>query len=99
MKKRLVVIVMALILGGGIAYFMFSREYVSESNKVKVKAFQVGVFTNYDNALKVADRNNGIVVSDDGSVIDLSFLQFQNAYFSRSTFFFPVNLNEFIVLS
>ena len=32
---------------------------------VKANAFQVGVFTSYDNALKVADRNNGIVVSDD----------------------------------
>lgn len=65
MKKRLMVILFALVLGGGVAYFMFSREYVSDVVKVKVKAFQVGVFTNYDNALKVADRNNGIVVSDD----------------------------------
>jgi hypothetical protein len=65
MKKRLMVILFALVLGGGVAYFMFSREYVSDVVKVKVKAFQVGVFTNYDNALKVADRNNGIVVRDD----------------------------------
>ena len=65
MKKVLIIILLALSIGGGIAYFMFTREYVSESDKVKVKAFQVGVFTNYDNALKIADRNNGIVVNED----------------------------------
>lgn len=65
MKKRLLIILVALFIGGGIAYYMFSREYIVEEDKVKVKAFQVGVFTNYENALKVADRNNGIVVSED----------------------------------
>ena len=56
---------LALVIGGSIAYFMFSRRYLEEDKSVvKVSAFQVGVFTSYDNALKVADRNNGIVVSD-----------------------------------
>lgn len=65
MKKKMIVIMLALVIGGSIAYFMFSRRYLEEDkNVVKVSAFQVGVFTSYDNALKVADRNNGIVVTD-----------------------------------
>lgn len=65
MKKKLIIIMLALVIGGSIAYFMFSRRYLEEDKSVvKVSAFQVGVFTSYDNALKVADRNNGIVVSD-----------------------------------
>jgi hypothetical protein len=31
---------------------------------VPVKAFQIGVYTHYDNAIRVAERNNGIVVND-----------------------------------
>ena len=60
----LIMILLAISIGGGIAYFLFTREYVDEE-VVRVHAFQVGVFSNYGNALRVADRNNGIVVKDD----------------------------------
>jgi hypothetical protein len=64
MKKRLLVILFALVLGGSIAYFMFSRKYLEGDDMVPVKAFQIGVYTHYDNAIRVAERNNGIVVND-----------------------------------
>lgn len=66
MKKVLIIILCALFLGGGIAWFLFNK-IVLEDNVLsndEVTAFQVGVFTNYENAIRVAERNNGIVVSD-----------------------------------
>ena len=57
---------MAVAIGGGIAYFIFNKVVIKEEiiDSLVAKAFQIGAFTNYDNALRVADRNNGIVVSD-----------------------------------
>lgn len=54
------------MIGGGIAWFLFNK-IVLEDNVLsndEVTAFQVGVFSNYENAIRVAERNNGIVVSD-----------------------------------
>lgn len=67
MKKTLIVILCAISLGGGIAYYLFNKIVVkaSPSDTTIVSAFQIGAFTNYDNALKVADRNNGIVIKDE----------------------------------
>lgn len=66
MKKALIMFLMAVAIGGGIAYFIFNKVVIKEESidSLVAKAFQVGAFTNYDNALRVADRNNGIVVSD-----------------------------------
>lgn len=67
MKKTLIVILGAIILGGTIAFCLFNKVVLKEEiNTVIVNAFQIGAFTNLDNATKVADRNNGIVVSDEG---------------------------------
>ena len=97
MKKRLMVILFALVLGGGVAYFMFSREYVSDVVKVKVKAFQVGVFTNYDNALKVADRNNGIVVSDDDLYrVYVSILSSEEAVDKMKKYYDSIGLHYYL---
>ena len=68
-KKVLLVVSSALIIGGVLAFYMFNNT-VKDNKKVEegfeiMSAFQVGAFTNYDNALNVAERNNGIVVSDD----------------------------------
>jgi hypothetical protein len=97
MKKRLMVILFALVLGGGVAYFMFSREYVSDVVKVKVKAFQVGVFTNYDNALKVADRNNGIVVRDDDLYrVYVSILSSEEAVDKMKKYYDSIGLHYYL---
>lgn len=67
MKKVLLVVVSAFIVGGGLAFYFFNGT-VKKQNKIEgyeeVSAFQIGVFTNYENAVKVAERNNGIVVND-----------------------------------
>jgi len=65
MKKTLIIILYAISLGGGIAFYLFNKVVIAKvEDEITVNAFQIGAFTNYDNALKVADRNNGIVVND-----------------------------------
>lgn len=53
-------------MGGGIAWFLFNKIVLEDDvlSNDEATAFQVGVFTNYENAIRVAERNNGIVVSD-----------------------------------
>ena len=56
----------AILIGVGLAFYFFNgiqKKEVIDSLE-EVSAFQIGVFTNYDNALRVAERNNGIVVND-----------------------------------
>lgn len=67
MKKILIMFLSAVVLGGCIAYFIFNKVIIKTQNDdvVVAKAFQIGAFTNYDNAVRVAERNNGIVVSDE----------------------------------
>lgn len=66
MKKVLIIILCALLIGGGIAWFLFNKIVLEDDglSNDEVTAFQVGVFSNYENAIRVAERNNGIVVSD-----------------------------------
>lgn len=66
MKKVLIIILCALMIGGGIAWFLFNKIVLEDDvlDNGEVTAFQVGVFSNYENAIRVAERNNGIVVSD-----------------------------------
>ncbi len=67
MKRILIIILCAVAIGGGAAFYLFNKIVVkAESTDEKlVSAFQIGAFTNLDNAERVAVRNNGIVVSDD----------------------------------
>ena len=56
----------AILIGVGLAFYFFNgiqKKEVIDSLE-ELSAFQIGVFTNYDNALRVAERNNGIVVND-----------------------------------
>ena len=69
MKKFLIISGIALLLGSYFAYFMFDGTVNADGskdldNKVLVKAFQVGVFSRVENATRVAELNNGIVVKD-----------------------------------
>ncbi len=67
MKKGFVVFLIAVLIGGGIAYVIFNKVVIKGNNheeEVVAKAFQIGAFTKYENALRIAERNNGIVVSD-----------------------------------
>lgn len=68
MKKMIIVVLVAIMLGGGIAYYLFNNVILKSDDITKekvVNAFQVGAFTNYDNALRVAQRDNGLVVFDE----------------------------------
>ncbi len=97
MKKKLIVVLLSLILGCGIAYFIFTRKYVDSDEAVKVKAFQIGVFTNYDNALRVADRNNGIVVSDnDVFRVYVSILSSEEAVLKMMKYYDSIGLNYYL---
>lgn len=56
------VILFAILVGVGISYFFFFKEEKKEYEYIS--AFQVGVFTSYENAKDCAERNHGIVVND-----------------------------------
>ena len=97
MKRKLIVILFALLIGGGIAYFMFSRTYMDGDDLVRVRAFQIGVYTNYDNALRVADRNNGIVVSDsDVFRVYVAILSSDEAVEVMRTYYDSIGLNYYL---
>lgn len=89
---------MAIILGGGIAYIIFSKVILDDKVTMEVaKAFQVGVFVNYDNALRVADRNNGIVVSDNDLYrVYVAILKDNEAIEKLSSYYNDIGLNYYI---
>lgn len=66
MKKTIIVIFCSLVLGGVLAYFIFNKsiEKTFKGEDDNVTAFQIGVYTNYDNALEASSSNNGIVIKD-----------------------------------
>lgn len=71
MKKILMVSLGGILIGSIFAYFMFANikkntELAFKENK-NVTAFQVGVYSIYDNAKKIADsHNNSFIYEDDG---------------------------------
>lgn len=89
---------MAVMLGGILAYIIFSK--VISDDKVTTgvaKAFQVGVFANYDNALRVAERNNGIVVSDNDLYrVYVAILRDNEAIEKLSSYYNDIGLNYYI---
>ncbi len=70
MKKKLIFIVTAILLGGAMAYISYNK-----LNKIKTTnatAYQIGLFKNYDNALKKAKTSGGALIikkGDDYQVI------------------------------
>lgn len=99
MKKYLIIILSAIALGGGLAYFIFYKVMLkdSTSSTLTVSAFQVGVFSNYDNALKVADRNNGIVIPDDDLYrVYVAILYDNDAIDKLSNYYKTIGLNYYL---
>lgn len=66
MKKVLIIILVAILTGSILAYIVFkgSINVKAQNNTVPAKAFQIGAYNSLDNAKRVANRNNGLVVSD-----------------------------------
>lgn len=97
MKKILFVILFALGIGSLLAYFVFSRDSSLDDEMVSVKAFQVGAFTSYDNAIRVAERNNGIVVSDEGVYrVYVSILSDDKAIEKMRHYYDDIGLNYYL---
>lgn len=86
------------MLGGGISYYFFTRKYVVDDNELmSVKAFQIGAFTNYDNALRVAERNNGIVVSEEEIFrVYVAILSSQDAVDIMRKYYDSIGLNYYL---
>lgn len=71
MKKILIVSSLGILVGSLFAFYMFSNitkdTEIAMRESTNVTAFQVGVYSVYDNAKKVADTyNNSYIYNDDG---------------------------------
>lgn len=69
MKKKILIIFTAIFIGCSISYYVFNNKVLTLDNVVSystVKGFQIGCYHSFDNATKIADRYNGIVINDNG---------------------------------
>lgn len=100
MKKFLMVSFFALLIGGLFAYFIFDSNV---SNAVVVggtgnaKAFQIGVFSREENAIRVAAINQGIVVPDgDLYRVYIAILNDRDAISYLEKYYTSVSINYYI---
>lgn len=100
MKKVLLIILGAILIGGGLAYFMFNKVVLKEDSiegMKSVNAFQIGVYSNYDNALKIAERNNGIVITDDNLFrVYVAILSDKEAIKKVGNYYEKIGLNYYL---
>ncbi len=67
MKKKIIVVLSALLIGAIGAYYLFNKVTVpTPDNETTIKAFQIGAYSSYENALRQAEQNNGVVITDQG---------------------------------
>jgi len=98
MKKTLVVVVLAIVIGGSLAYFILSRsdQKISNDNDT-CYAFQIGAYENYENANRIAERNNGIVVkSDKLYLVYVAILKDKEAILILSSYYDEIGLNYYL---
>lgn len=100
MKKMIIVVLVAIMLGGGIAYYLFNNVILKSDDITKekvVNAFQVGAFTNYDNALRVAQRDNGLVVFDEDIYrVYVAILNDDEAILKLSAYYESIGLEYYL---
>ena len=100
MKRFLVVSIIALLVGGIFAYFTFDSSLshsVSISSTFNAKAFQIGVFSREENALRVAALNKGIVVPDgDLYRVYIAILNDSDAISYMEEFYGSVGINYYL---
>lgn len=68
MKKIVLITSTALLLGCLLTFLVFKNNEVRAKKNVtsvNAKAFQIGVYNEENNALKIAIRNNGLVVKEE----------------------------------
>lgn len=99
MKKTLLIIFSAIFIGGVGAFCLFNK-VVKESpqnTSFTASAFQIGAFSNYDNALRVANRNNGIVVMDEDIYrVFVAILKDQEAINKLKSYYKEIGLNYYL---
>lgn len=67
MKKKIIVVLSALLIGAIGAYYLFNKVTVpTPDNETTIKAFQIGAYSSYENVLRQAEQNNGVVITDQG---------------------------------
>jgi len=70
MKKYIITILIAVIIGACLGIYSFNKfqeddvKPVFNFNKNQAYAFQIGVFDNFDNAEKLAEKYGGLVIFD-----------------------------------
>ena len=100
MKKTLILFFSAIVIGGGLALYIFNKGFNKETEKEgygMAHAFQIGAFTNYDNAINVANRNNGIVVTDNDIYrVYVTILQSDQAIKKMSEYYDTIGLNYYL---
>ncbi|MDE5889006.1 MAG: SPOR domain-containing protein [Bacilli bacterium] len=99
MKKILIVILCAIMIGGGAAFYLFNKIVVKAEvdEKTLVNAFQIGAFSNYDNAERIAVRNNGIVVADEDIYrVYVAVLSDQEAIKKMKKYYEEIGLNYYL---
>ena len=91
---------LALLIGGLFAYFMFDTgvsHSVSISSNYNAKAFQIGVFSREENAIRVAALNQGIVVPDGNLYrVYIAILNDKDAISYLEQYYGSVGINYYI---
>lgn len=98
MKKTLIVVVLAVVIGGSFSYFILRRNnQVIEDENDTCYAFQIGAYENYENANRIAERNNGIVVKNDKLyLVYVAILKSDEAIKVLSNYYDEIGLNYYL---
>ena len=102
MKKTLMMIILAVIVGFSFGYLFlrkFNNEVITEVSSIKSQcyAFQIGVYRNKENALKAANDSRGIVILDnDFYRVYIALLKDENLIESLKSYYDTKNVNYYL---
>ncbi len=102
MKKTLMMIILAVIVGFSFGYLFlrkFNNEVITEVSSIKSQcyAFQIGVYRNKENALKTANDSRGIVILDnDFYRVYIALLKDENLIESLKSYYDTKNVNYYL---
>ena len=102
MKKTILTIVLAILIGFTFGFFFlkkFTPKTITEVSNIKsqVYAFQIGVYKNKDNAIKNATTNNSIVVEDNHLYqVYIALLKDQTLIDNLKKYYDSIGLNYYL---
>mgnify|MGYP007121311287 CR=1 FL=1 len=98
MKKTLLTILGAILVGFGLGLFFFDTNIEALATSVKsIYAVQVGVYKNIDNAKDVANKMGGIVVLDnDYYRVYIDIIKDKEILNSREEYYKNNNINYYL---